>query len=162
MYFIPRSSKMRFSICISILFLSQLTITPLNGQIEKTISIYSHSLNRDYIDAIIYYDSDNNPVDTIIRMYGNDMRYPSLNQMVFIFTGEPDQLVEFLLRIERFHSEHDPGTSMTILDRRVSITKQFGIKGVHVYEPNDFGYREFNIVYIKKMRKKVSEWMAIK
>jgi hypothetical protein len=153
---------MRAAIFVSILFLSFINSRPLNGQIEKTVSIYSNILNRDYIDAIVYYDVENNPVDTIIRMYGNDMRYPSLNQMVFIFIGKPNQLLELLVRIEKFHSEHEPGTSMTILDRRVSLTKQLGIKGVHVYEPNDFGYREFNIVYIKKMRKKVSEWMANK
>lgn len=152
----------KISPLLRLLLLSILTI-PISiqgtyGQKTKQVEIYKNKMLKDYLDVNYHYDDNNNVTSTQVMLYGQDLRYQQIVELVTIYYGSPKGTMKFLIDVEKFVNENDPDVSTTIEGCRISIVKQMGIKGFYIYEKDASGYRGYNMKTWGKIKEALIEW----
>lgn len=144
----------------TILFTCFFVITDLSyAQKSKCIEVYKNKMYKDYVDVNYFYDNTSNEVTSKqMMLYGKDLRYQELDELVTIYYGKPNEVYKFLTELEAFLDENEADVSNTIQNRRATIVKMMGMKGVWVYEKDGRGYRGYNLKTLNKIKESISEW----
>ena len=152
-----RKKSMTVFFITTVIFMFICTISA-NAQKTKRVEIYKNNMYKDYLDAIYYYDENNELKSISVILYGQDLRYQQLVEIATIYSGTPKELMKFLNKVETFVSENDPDISTTIDGRKVDIVKLFGIKGYYISEKESAGYRGYNLKTWGKIKNAFIKW----
>lgn len=153
----PKASQLRFTLLI-LFSLVGATFNHSYAQKTKKEQVYNNNLFKDYLDVIHHYDENDNVISKQMLLYGQDLRYQHITELVSVYSGSPQELMNYMNAVEKFVNENEPDVSTTLEGYRITVVKQMGRKGFSLYEKDGLGYRSYNMKSWGKIKKALVKW----
>lgn len=156
---IEQKVKEYFRIAAIFLFIVALSLTTYSQTLTKSETIYRN--RGDIISADHIFENGELQKITIYFM-GQNHKYQHITDIISIYTGNPTDFYKFLIKLEKFYSSQEPGTSTNIEGVHVSVDKLMGFKNLTLFNKDMTGYRIITLKKIGKIKSKLLDWVKEK
>jgi len=128
------------------------------AQKTKTETLFKSNMQGKIL-MMTTFDENNNVVDKSMVLLNRDSRYSAIYESVIIYTGTPNDLLEFLTEVEQFCNNNEPDVQTKIHNQSINFVKMMGYKAVIIYDADNMGYHNYRVKDIEKLKKWLQNWV---
>ena len=116
-------------------------------------------MNAETIKASFDVTEQDSLVLNNLFMMGVDSRFSSLIEIVILYQGSPEEILNWLKKLQDFVEKNEKGTTINIDNQLIGVEKSMGQKYIVIYEMNGNGYHNMYPSRLQHSIDAIKKWL---